>query len=276
MNFAVPFFRNFKYMQDQNVQFNIIYKPKIKELSDFIEMYGQHRINLLIQNLDSFKEDIDIISALKEKYPETKLVVALFPQIDISYIKQLKDHSIDFYFNTIVTNIDEFNNFLKLGVTDIKIGGWLGFYAKYLSKIAKKNNTLLRACPDFCSGYDEVSFKTFFIRPEDIDTYANYIDTFQFIHDPTRINTIYEIYVKDKKWDGKLREIIIGYIGDEDSRFIIPTFAEIRTRCKKRCAYDTDVSCQICNRIMDLGESLDKNDYMIIQEEKTNGKERTQ
>jgi len=50
-------------------------------------MYGQHRINLLIQNLDSFKEDIDIISALKEKYPETKLVVALFPQIDISYIK---------------------------------------------------------------------------------------------------------------------------------------------------------------------------------------------
>ena len=48
MNFAIPFFKKFKYFNEDGIQLNINYKPHIKELKSFIQQYGNHRINLII------------------------------------------------------------------------------------------------------------------------------------------------------------------------------------------------------------------------------------
>lgn len=129
------------------------------------------------------------------------------------------------------------------------------FNAKIISFYAKKNNKSLRSFCNICeSSWDETpSLKTFFIRPEDIDLYNNYIDTFEFYADPTdatKINTLYEIYTKDKSWFGKLNEIILGYEGDEDNRFIIPRFGEQRLNCDKSCIKNIKPFCRICDRII--------------------------
>lgn len=99
-----------------------------------------------------------------------------------------------------------------------------------------------------------------------MSVYEHFIDTFEFAHPIEQINVLYEVYVKQKKWYGKLNEIILGYKGEEDSRFILPTFAEIRSGCRKRCIYDQNCSCQICNRIASLGESLENEGIIITRE----------
>ena len=271
MKFAIPFFRAFQYLDDRQVQFNINYAPKIKKLSNFIEKYGEHRINLIFDDLDNLESDINVISILKQQYPDANLVMALPFYTTKEQLKKIKESSISFYFNNMVVNLDEFNKFLDLGVTDIKIGGWLGFFAEFLSKKAKEKGCLLRAIPDVCQGDGKEFLRSFFIRPEDIDLYANFIDVFEFAHDASTLNTIYEVYAKNKIWYGQLNEIIIGYKGDEDSRFILPTFAEIRCRCKKRCAYDIDNKCNICGRIAELGDSLKNNGQVIKKENKNDG-----
>ena len=129
------------------------------------------------------------------------------------------------------------------------------FNVKILSTAAKKNNKSLRSFCNVCesSWLETPSIKTFFIRPEDLKLYEKYIDTFEFYINNTsasRLNTLYEIYVKDQKWFGKLEEIIVGYIGEEDNRFFIPNnFGEKRLNCNKKCMQDNE-KCNICNRIV--------------------------
>ena len=268
MNFAIPFSLSFKY-PNQDIQWNIKYKPKIKQLNDFIELYGTHRINLLITDFN-FNRDIEIFSALKEKFPNNEIIICL-PLYNETTEQQLNEKNIPHYYNEFVTDWDRFQGFLHLNVTDIFVAEDLMFNAKLLSLNAKKYGKSLRSYCNICeSSWDKTSsLKTFFIRPNDIDLYKDYIDTFEFYIDefsPVRLNALYEIYTKDKQWFGKLNEIIVGYEGEEDNRFIIPLFGEKRLNCGKRCMKGLEPSCHICERVIELGETLKNTDMLIKME----------
>ena len=273
MGFAIPFFRNFKYL-DQNIQFNINYKPDIKQLDNFISIYGTHRINLIIQKFDN--KDIEIIQILKEKYPDSKIVICI-PHYNPTIEQLLNQHKFQHYYNELVTMWDKFNGFLSLNVTDIFVAEDLLFSAKILSSKAKKNGKSLRCFCNVCqSSWDATpSLKTFFIRPEDISLYNQYIDTFEFYirnNSINNLNTLYEIYTKKQKWLGRLNEIIIGYEGQEDSRFIIPKFGEKRLNCGKKCVQEIDgnLTCRICDRIMELEKTLKDKNVAVVIDKKQN------
>lgn len=270
MGFAVPFIRGFDYI-DQDVQLNINYKPKIKELDNFLEIYGSHRINLIfakeIQN-----NDFEILNALKEKYPECELIICE-PFYNKRLDEYLNEHNFPYYYNEIITTWDKFQGFLKLNVTDIFIGEDLAFDAKFLSFNAKKNNKSLRCYCNVCqsSWSDTPSIKTFFIRPEDLEVYEKYINTFEFFTDPTdvvKLNTLYKIYSKNKEWYGLLSNLIVGYRGKEDSKYIIPRFGEQRVACGKRCMKGISPTCQICERIIELQEALKEQSIVVSLQEK--------
>lgn len=224
--------------------------------------------------MSDFKQDRDykIINILKEKYPNASIVLC-FPRYNKELEQQLVEQKISHYYNELVTDWDKFNGFLSLDVTDIFIAENLAFDLKNLSLNAKKYGKHLRSFCNVCeSSWDETpSIKTFFIRPEDIDLYGQYIDTFEFYvdnRDATKINVLYEIYAKDKKWFGELREIIVGYEGKEDSRFIIPIFSQKRLECDKRCMKGINPTCKICDRVAELSESLKDKEIMIAIDKK--------
>lgn len=263
MNFAIPFFKNFKY-SNQNIQWNIIYKPKIKQLNNFIKIYGTHRINLLFTDFELHR-DCEIVTVLRETFPDTEIIICL-PSYNKNLEKTLNEQKLPHYYNEPITDWDKFQGFLKLNVTDIFIAENLAFNIKNLSLNAKKYNKALRCFCNLCetSWENTPSLKTFFIRPEDLYLYQNYIDTFEFYTNGfplSRLNTLYEIYVKDKKWFGKLNQIIVGYNGEEDSKFIISNFGEKRLNCGKRCFQESqELTCNICDRIIELSNTLkDKN-----------------
>jgi ribosomal protein L44E len=137
---------------------------------------------------------------------------------------------------------------------------------KLISQKAKEKGKRIRCFCNICQSTwaDTPSLKTFFIRPEDIPFYSNYVDTFLFAvdeRDHVRINTLYKIYAKQQKWFGQLKELILRYTGEEDSRFILPIFAEKRSKCGKKCILDNP--CQICDRIVTLGDSIRAKNLII-------------
>lgn len=265
MNFAIPFSKHFNY-PEQDIQWNINYKPKVKQLNEFISVYGTHRINLIITDFN-MSSDCQIVQALREKFSETEIVMCL-PKYNKQIENYLNNLNLPHYYNEYVTDWDKFQGFLKLNVTDIFVAEDLMFDVKILSLNAKKYHKALRSYCNICeSSWDETpSLKNFFIRPEDIDLYKDYIDTFEFYeseNSPVRINVLYEIYTKDKQWFGKLREIIVGYEGEEDSRFIIPRFGEKRLNCSKRCMKGIEPICHICDRIIELSNTLKDRDIIV-------------
>ena len=270
MNFAIPFMRNFKYL-NEDIQLNINYKPEIKELDNFIGEYKNHRVNLIIKDFNS-AIDLDIIKTLVEKYQDSEIIVCL-PIYTVDLEEIFNENNIKHYYNELVTSWDKFQGFLSLNVTDIFVAEEILFSAETLSFNAKQHNKKLRAFCNVCqSSWDKTpSIKTFFVRPEDLFLYNDIIDTFEFYVDEkdyVKMNTLYEIYTKNKKWYGKLSEIIVGYEGKEDSRFIIPNFGNKRLNCGKKCMYGIKPSCHICDRVQELEQLLKKEKIAVKIENK--------
>lgn len=254
--FAVPFFTNFQYLQD-DVQFNINYKPEIKKLDDFIAAYGNHRINLIF-NQEPKQKDYEIIQALRSKYPKSNIVISL-ASYQPTLEKTVATHSLPHYYRDVIVDWDTLLGFFSLAVTDVFIGGELGFDLVKVKQMADFFKIKLRCfCDNGFSWWMQDSLKTFFVRPEDIKLYSKYIDTFEFAQAITkdRVNVIYNIYAKQKKWFGKFNEIIGGYRGEEDGRYILPIFGEIRTRCGRRCLKEKLPSCHVCDLVSATAETL--------------------
>ena len=260
-NFAIPFVQKFKYLNNENVQFNINFKPKIKQLENFLTIYGSHRINIYCSDFN-YDKDIQIVKLLKEKFD----FVLCFPEYSKELESKLNKDNLPHFYQEMIYTWDRFFGFLDLNVTDIVIGNEFAFNLKTIAEKAKEKNKKIRCYCNICqSTWEENSgIKTFFIRPEDIELYSNYIDTFSFVveeKDFVRINTLYEIYSEKQKWFGQLKELIINYTGEEDSRFILPLFSEKRLNCGKKCILNN--LCHICDRIIDLGESLKEKNLII-------------
>lgn len=263
VHFAVPFFKEFEYL-DQPVELNINYKPKIKELDNFINSYGEnHRINLIINN-DLDDKDFEIITALIEKYPSYTIIVC-FPLYSKEIEEKFNHNQILHYYNQIISNWDLFIGFLSLNVTDIIVGNELAFNAQILSKKAKEKKISLRVFCNYCQSLweDTPSIKTFFIRPEDLIIYQLFFDTFEFITNQNiqSINILYKIYAKDQKWIGPLNQIIIGYKGEENNSSIPQAFVWKRIKCDKGCIKNK--KCSLCDKIILLNQTLRINNMAL-------------
>ena len=267
MRYAIPFTRKFKYWDQPNIEININYKPKIKQLNTFISQYPNKRINLLITDLSDLDRDIEIIKALREKYPQSDLVMRL-PVYKKELEEKLVLNELPHFYDQIVTTWDKFNGFLTLKVTDIIIGEEIAFSAKILSTNAKKNHISLRFFPNVCqsSWDDENPLTSFFVRPQDIDFYEPYFDVCEFYiswEQRHQFNPVYKSYAIDKKWFGQLKTLIVGFNQDDDNKYFIPEFGIRRLNCNKRCNKVLEPRCHFCQRVAETAKILEKNKLMV-------------
>ena len=269
MNFAVTYTQKFAYLQNKNVELNISYKPKIKSLDNFIGQYGEnHRINLIF-NEDIFQEkrDVAIIQALLEKYDKYKIVARL-PYYTQELEQVLVKSGIPHYYYELLSSWDRFKGFLSLDVTDIYIIEDLCFNRNYIRDLIKDTDKKLRTFCNICqsSWSDTESIRTFFIRPQDIDFYEEFFDTLEFVpivkNNPLTESILYDVYSNKKKWAGQLKEIIVNYKGEQDSRCFLPVFATQRLNCGHRCGY---TSCQLCPHIAKVAATLNEKDLAIVE-----------
>lgn len=251
------------------------YNRKNLKIIDYIKEHSNQRIILNISNLDEalqYKE----IEKLNAIYVENKLNFSIkLPSYNEKIKDLLSSLQVPFFFDWIVTDWDELLGYIQLGVSDVYIGNNLGFELDKVAEVAHQNNVQIRVFPNVAqSSWKETSgLKKFFIRPEDVTFYSDYVDVFEFWGtDLKKQEIFYKIYSK-QEWFGSLNEIIYELNEELDSRYIIPRFAEKRVRCKKECLKGG--KCQICDRIKELSHTLEEAHIIVDynnKEDLNNGK----
>jgi hypothetical protein len=233
-----------------------------------MQEHKDQRINLFIKDEADFikNNSIKFFNALKKEHPELDFAFKLTEYYiskevyEIIHNSEIK-HKV--FFSDFVDNWDTLWGFLFLGVSDIYIVEELGFELNQVAEAAHAYGTQVRVFPNIAqsSWTKTPALMKFFIRPDDVETYEPYVDVMEFLGKEDSIETYYKIYAIDKAWFGPLKEVIIGFDGEIDSRFILPIFAEWRIRCGKRCLKGHP--CKICKSIEDLSMVLKEKNLMI-------------
>lgn len=259
MNYCVEynqFTEKLKHINDFN-EWIINYNPNDNTLLDFLEQHQDKRIILKIPNDTFWYTYLDLCKELCNKY--NNIIICL--DYKENRIEQICEYCFPYFYRKQISTWDEFLGMIDLGVTDIYIVEDLGFELEAVSKIAKENNVNIRMFPNVAqsSWADTSAILKFFIRPEDMDYYSQYIDTIEFYYERHKdLDIYYKIYKERQKWSGMLNEIIIDFNSDLDNRFILPRFSERRINCNKNCIKGG--KCRICYNIIDLSKTLkDKN-----------------
>lgn len=249
---------------------------KVKDLTDLPEFCEQHpnqRINLCIDDFeDGMNEGYFKIALDYQKDNPDKNIYVRLPWYNEAMNAVLLDYpDSKHFFNMLVNTWDVFYGLAESGVSDIYITGDLGFELDKIQKIAHEREDgeyiQIRVFPNIAMSdwkyLDDI--KKFFIRPEDVGMYNEYIDVFEFWGDLEKQDIYYSIYKKDKEWFGRLNEIIIGFDSLLNSKTTLPRFSKKRIKCGRQCLKGG--SCHMCNSIEALSENLEKAGLFIDKKE---------
>lgn len=268
-SFAIRYRADNAYVNEAD-QIIIKYHPS-RNLLNFLKEHDKQRVIIAIEDGQAFAKEkgLGFLMLVKQspEDPHNWLVrlPSLFNEqkaIPEETLDQLKDMKIPYFFNDYIDRWDILYGLFDLGVSDVYICNEMGFEINKVAAAAHERNIRVRVFPNVAQSawYKTPDLKKFFIRPEDIEDYELYVDTFEiFATDdtPTRADQVlYKAYVKDKKWFGKLKEIISDFTIDLDGKFTHPLWVKDRITCGKRCLKGG--RCRMCDTIAGLGETLEK------------------
>ena len=221
-----------------------------KGLVNFLELLKDKRIVLLVPE-DFPETEIKKLIAIKKIYPQYNFVVSL-PKFKETIASVLRANNISFFDSEPCFTWEKFNVLAKNGVSDIVIGGDLGFSLPKVKNLVDKKypHIRLRAIADISlTEYKETDpLKGFFIRPEDVDFYSSYIDIIEFLN-PIIQDALYDIYTKGF-FMGQLNQIIFGIKENIDTQDIPKSFCEKRLNCNRKCLKGG--SCDTCRLVITL------------------------
>ena len=265
MKYCFNYNKNTEHMQYINEanEWTIKYNSKDTTLLDFLDLHKDKRINIYVSGEEALTTPISLFEELCKKYNN------IYLKLDMKYFyKKDKKYNFKFFFDELVNDWDVLIGLLKYGVTDIYIVENLGFELDKVAEIAAQYNAQVRVYPNVAQSKFETTppLKKFFIRPEDIKAYEEYIDILEFFDADTQLDTYYKIYAIDKKWFGKLNEIIKNFNFDIDNKYIIPRFGEKRRVCNKKCLKGG--ICSRCDNIEELAKTLEQSKIVIWNDEK--------
>ena len=249
----------------------IIYQGQSKELLTFLEKYKGKQVTLVVQRdyLESFhqKQTWKLLAAIAKKVPDIELAVRFFEPCKFEEVKDILKECIDnltipYYFGFVIKDFDRLHYVCQQGVRDVFIAEELCFDLKRVKQVCKQYGVQIRTFPNVAQSNVKSgpALKKFFIRPEDVEEYGEYIDTLEFWGPLDRQATLLRIY-KGGVWFGDLNELILDLNTSLDSRTIMPIFAEARKNCQRQCMKGG--TCSICERLQSIGAKLGEQGYII-------------
>lgn len=262
MKYAVHYYKSFRYFNQVD---EIVFDYKGTEyLTEFIPnlLKLKQRAIINISQLD-IEEIFEYLLILKQRHENFVVQLNWFNQLD--WIPALEEMQIKYMFINFATNIEQVYAFSQYNITDIYICEGLGFRLNELQNLRNKGISL-RVFPDVAQSnrqYAVPAINRFFIRPEGLDVYEDYIDTIELWHCDNRLSVVYEIY-KQRHWNGYLEDLILDL---EDislnNNTLLPLFDTIRVKCGRGCLIDN--SCHYCFRNLELAPLLEKNNLLITR-----------
>ena len=148
------------------------------------------------------------------------------------------------------------------GANEIIIGTPLTFDLPNVRKMIGDDIILRTTCnsayEDYMHHFNGIC--GFYIRPEDIPVYEEYINVITF--DAKSLNQerrLFDIYHNDKNWPGNLNLLIKNLNADVDNRGIVEEFAKTRIKCQQKCMMGKP--CRSCIMIFDYVNTIDRNKF---------------
>lgn len=236
----------------------IIEVPNRMPLSEFLTRYAIKNMisnfpqkTFIIKNV--YFEDLSSMEALIKFFPEVNL---WFSAANINNLLLLKKHIDKVFTMEPVTDFYTLKKLCEKGIRRFVIAGELAFtFDDNFYRLKKYYNFEVMVNP--ADNSLDSSIRGFFIRPEDIDIYENFINILFF----TPVSVSYEktalkTYKDNKRWYGNLKELVLGLEVDFDNRLLGDSkdFTLARKTCNHRC-----VHCHICDTALYLKDLL-KND----------------
>lgn len=263
MRYCVHYFADskFKYF-DEVEEWEISYSSKDSSLLSFLQNHKDKKISMLIGdiNVENFDDEIEKIYKIVSNFNN---ITVVFNYLDLRLADAIKKLNIPFYYSNYITDWDELNGVIYDGVTSVFVAENLCFEMDKVYNLCYKHNVEVRVFPNVLqSRWDNTpSIKKFFIRPEDLEFYSQWIDVVEFYCGDSKLNLMYEIYEKDKKWFGLINEIIPDFDVEFDNRHIVPGFARTRAKCAKRCM--KDFNCAVCDHCLSLSGTLHEKGIIV-------------
>lgn len=216
-------------------------------ITDFVDRYPDKDIVLTNNN----NEDIDW-AEIKTIYYLTKGKF-YFGFNRIALAKDARDYQINFFFTYPIVSYDELCTVKDLGVCQVRLGAPLFFDLDQVKQRFPDLNIF--AVPNIA--YDDVYPRAdgvlgTWIRPEDMETYAPYLDSVVFYDTQphSKEEALYRIYFEQKNWPGDLQDIITNLNYPGVNRMILSDVSARRINCGQACRR-TD-TCHICYRMLQL------------------------
>lgn len=188
-------------------------------------------------------------------------------------VDKIKQEKIPFFYSSQINNWDELLGCIELGVSDVYIFGDLCFDLENIRHIAQEKKVQIRCFANICyNNWKNGAITDFFIRPEDVDFYGQFIDVIEFYNSEDKQNVLYDVYFHLKEWNGNLQEVIQGLKVNVNNAYFFDEgeFARRRSVCGKKCLKGN--KCSLCFRLIELASSLENNpEYEIIKRRFING-----
>jgi hypothetical protein len=179
----------------------------------------------------------------------------------LSYVNDLKGADIKWYWGFPVTSYYELNALVDMGACEIKLGAPLFFD---LPTVKKMCNLPLRIVPNvaYSDGLERIDGVCgTWVRPEDMDAYAEYIGAVEFEDcDLRKERAMYRIYAEDKAWPTDLGLLITNLNHTGTNRMIRSDASQQRISCGQRCQEGN--GCRLCYRMLDVANPGMVRDYL--------------
>lgn len=261
-NSCKPYFRQFQ---------EIIIKYDCQDIAllDFLKEYQDYRIILMVDEVKEFDihQEWRKLNAIHEQYPEYKIEVCFnHMEAPLTELMRLGSQlTIPWFSNINIVTWDMLHYYLNCGVSQVYIAEALGFELQEVAALCHNRGVRIRVYPNVAqaSVREAPALMKFFIRPEDAELYAQYIDVFEFWCEDIQQHIYRKIY-QNGEWYGPLREIIKDFDCDIDSRRLLPVFGSIRINCGKRCLKGRP--CHICDKLYDISKTLESSNVIIKKE----------
>lgn len=252
-------------------EITIIYDRQDTALLDFLAEYNGQRIILVVEKVKDFEihQEWKKLDAIHEKYPEYDIQVCFGQEAPIEEVAAITANlSLPWFSTKPLVTWDQLHYYLGLGVAQVYIAEDLGFELEKVAALCRKYNAEIRVFPNVgqASIKQAPALTKFFIRPEDVDAYEPYIDTFEFWCEDAQ-QFIYRKIYENRLWYGELREIIKDFNSDIDSKRMMPLFGATRVNCGKRCLKGGH--CNICGKIYDISKALEQSNMIITKKNRS-------
>lgn len=172
------------------------------------------------------------------------------------WIPTLQEANIKYYWGHTIVSFEELQACCTSGVCYALISSQVAFSLK----VAKSYGVPLRVVPNRASlRYlpQVTDLKTFFIRPEDLSLYEEYIDTIEFAFDSLlEERTCLNIYKNKKTWAGHIKFLIKNIPIDFHNQGLPEEFGQIRLNCGQRCL--TGGRCNFCGTSLRFTKLVEK------------------